>query len=59
MFYPHMPGNSTLDRGLPSGLNKRIQPHLEAGAQEIEVEVVTLSDVIVNEGLTTIDLLKV
>lgn len=62
-FYPHMPGNSTLDAARAARpraeLNVRLRAHLEAGREEVEVEVTTLPMLLQRAGVTGVDLLKI
>ncbi len=67
-FYPHAPGNSSLLLAQTSsvggktrfqGVNPRLRAHLEKGAEDILVEMTTISALVRNYFLSRIDLLKV
>ena len=58
-----MPGNSTLDAARAARprveLNAALRGQLEAGREEVEVEVTTVPLLLQRAGLTRVDLLKV
>ncbi len=63
-FFPHAPGNSTLSTTTETGelfpnVNPRLRDHLAAGAQQVFVEVTTVSCLVKAHGLAQVHLLKI
>ena len=67
-FYPHAPGNSSLASAQTStlqgktrfrGVNPRLRAHLEKGAEDVLVEMTSISALVRRYSLSCVDLLKV